>query len=267
MLIWWKSGGKMTLLEVNGVRLETARFGTPAPGRPTLVFLHHGLGCVALWRDFPERLAAATGCPAFVYSRHGHGGSDPLPPGFKRPIDYIQREALSGLPRVLSAAGIDDMILVGHSDGASMSLVYAASGAPGVRGVIVEAAHMNCETETSDAIVQARDEFENGDLRERLARRHGDNVDGAFYGWCDGWLQPGFEDWNIEDHVPNVICPVLAIRGRHDVYGTGHQLDRLRELARCPLTALSPDCGHDPHIELPDEMLAVMSAFVADLVD
>ncbi len=256
----------MALLEVNGVGLETARFGDAHPRRPTLVFLHHGLGCVTLWRDFPERLAAATGCPAFVYSRRGHGGSDPLPPAIRRPIDYIQKEALEGLPQVLAAAAIDDMILVGHSDGASMSLVYAASGAHGVRGVIVEAAHMNCETATRDAIVEARKDFEHGDLRERLERHHGDNVDGAFHGWCDGWLQPGFEDWNIEDHVANVTCPVLAIRGRHDVYGSGHQLDRLRELARCPLTSLSPDCGHDPHIELADEMLVVMGDFIADLV-
>jgi pimeloyl-ACP methyl ester carboxylesterase len=252
----------MPFLDVDGHRLEYARFGDADAERPTLVFLHHGLGCVALWRDFPERLSRMTECPTFVYSRIGYGKSDPVPPPWLRQVNYIQDDALHTFPRVLGAAGIDDMILIGHSDGASMALVYAASGAPGVRAVIVEAAHMNAESATLAAIAQAREDFENGDLRERLKKYHGDNVDGAFYGWCESWLQPGYRFWNIEDDVPNVTCPVLAIRGVHDVYGTQAQLERLRELAKCPLTTLAPDCGHDPHIEKPQAMLDAMTSFV-----
>ncbi|MCP4328251.1 MAG: alpha/beta hydrolase [Alphaproteobacteria bacterium] len=218
-----------------------------------------------MWRDFPQRLSQATECPAFVYSRLGYGTSDPAPKPWRRQINYIQDDALSTFPKVLDAASIDDMVLIGHSDGASMALVYAASGATGVRGVIVEAAHMNAEPATLNAIAEARDAFEKQDLREKLQRHHGENVDGAFYGWNESWLQAGYENWNIEEHVPKVRCPILAIRGRHDVYGTGAQLERLCALARCPLTALSPDCGHDPHIELADEMLSVMAAFIVDL--
>jgi pimeloyl-ACP methyl ester carboxylesterase len=265
-----KSGDHpMTFLTIDGRKIETAYWdnvqdyvrSTDVPKKPTLVFLHHGLGCVSTWRKFPERLSAETGCPAFAYSRLSYGKSEPEDP--PRPVAYQADQGKDVLPKILEAAGIDDFILIGHSDGGSSSLVYAGSVKKGLRGAIVEAAHVFCEPTHQSAIAETRKTFETTDLREKLARHHGENIDRAFYNWSDQWLTPEFLDWSIADYIPAIECPVLAIRGKHDVYGTRAQMETLKELATCPLETLEPDCGHEPHGEIADEMIDVMARFVA----
>ena len=194
-------------IEVLGQRLECAWLG-PKPsndpdGPPTLVFLHEGLGCVALWRDFPEQLVAATGLSGFVYSRQGYGGSEPCE--LPRPITYMHDEGLQVLPALLAAAGIKRAILVGHSDGASIALIYAGgTPSPGLLGIILEAPHVFMEDCNTDAIAQVREAYVKTDLRARLGKYHGDNVDCAFRGWSEPWLGEGFATWNLEEYLPNI---------------------------------------------------------------
>ncbi|HUT49678.1 MAG TPA: alpha/beta fold hydrolase [Alphaproteobacteria bacterium] len=273
----------MAMLQAHGCELEYEWVGERMPGRPTLVFLHQGLGSVALWRGFPAKLAAATGCQAFVYSREGHAGSDTCT--WPRPLDFMQIEGRDRLPQVLAAAGIDEFILIGHSDGGTIALVYAAEVKTGLRGVIAEAPHVFAERATLDQIRHTRATYETDatdgtdetanepknetgeipGLRAKLKRYHGRNVDSAFYGWAASWLQPGFENFSIEEMIPSIEVPVLAILGSRDEYGTMAQLDRLQKRARCPLEISSPDCGHTPHEEREQETLALMADFVARL--
>jgi len=253
----------MAILQAHGCDIEYEWVGERVAGRPTLVFVHQGLGSVGLWRDFPARLAAATGCPAFLYSREGYGGSSTC--AWPRPRDFMQIEGRDRLPEVLAAAGIDDFILLGHSDGGTIALVYAAEVRTGLRGLIVEAFHVFVEAVTLDGIRRARESYEQGDLREKLERHHGTNVDSAFYGWAASWLQPGMDAFSIADMLPRIEAPVLGILGTRDDYGTTAQLDSLAEGVRAPLELASPDCGHSPHEELEAEMLALMAGFVARL--
>lgn len=253
----------MPMLQAHGCRIEYEWVGERTPGRPTLVFLHQGLGCVGLWRDFPAKLSQATGCPGFMYSREGYGGSSTST--WPRSRDFMQIEGRDRLPLILEAAGIDDFILIGHSDGGTVALVYAAEVGTGMRGLIVEAFHVFVEDVTLAGIRQAREAYEKGDLREKLQRYHGDNVDSAFYSWAASWLQPGMEAFSIEEMIPKIDAPMLAILGTQDDYGTTAQLDCLAKRARCPLELLSPECGHAPHEEMEPEMLALMSDFVARL--
>ena len=178
-------------LLVDDQRLEVRRIGSPSHRTPTLVFLHEGLGSVALWKDFPDRLAGAIGWPALVYSRRGYGGSDPAP--LPRPITFLEDEAIAVLPRLLDAAGVGDAVLVGHSDGASIALIHAATFPPPPRGpvraVIAEAPHVFVEEVTLASIRRAGDAYRRGDLRRRLERYHAD-VDAAFWGFHDVWLDP-----------------------------------------------------------------------------
>ena len=231
------------------------------PAHPALVLLHEGLGCVALWRDFPDRLAAVTGRTVFVYSRFGYGGSDaePLP----WPLDYMQREGRDGLPMVLAAAGIGDCVLIGHSDGASIALVHAATrGQASVRGTVVMAPHVFAEACGLDSIRLVREQFEQG-LREKLARYHGANVDCAFRGWCDSWLHPDFLHWNLQAFLPDITAPVLQIQGMEDQYGTAAQLDAIAAGVRGPChTHLLEDCRHAPQFEQPERTLALIDDFI-----
>ncbi|MFN3398696.1 MAG: alpha/beta fold hydrolase, partial [Ferrovibrio sp.] len=162
---------------------------------PVLVFLHEGLGCVALWKDFPDQLAQATGLPALVYSRIGYGGSSAC--ALPRPITYMHDEGETGLPDLLTALGIQSHILIGHSDGASIALIYAGKDRDGLKGVAVMAPHVFCEDISVRSIRAADKAYAEGDLKARLAKYHGDNVDCAFRGWCDSWLNPDFHHWNI----------------------------------------------------------------------
>lgn len=250
-------------LRVGEAALETLFI----PGRPdaaTLVLLHEGLGCVELWRDFPARLAARTGCAVFAWSRPGYGNSSPR--ALPWPLDYMQREGLA-LPALLDAAGIGDCILAGHSDGASIALV-AAGGTrdPRIRGLVVMAPHVFVEESGLNSIRAAQEAFVHGSLRQRLQKYHGVNVDCAFKGWAESWLHPAFVDWNIETFLPGIRVPLVQIQGRDDQYGTGAQLDAIARQSSGPVaTHVLEDCRHAPHAEQREITLGLIAAFAAEL--
>jgi pimeloyl-ACP methyl ester carboxylesterase len=252
-------------LVVGGHRLEVAWHGPPPAAAPTLVFLHEGLGSVSAWRDFPARVASATGLGALVYSRLGYGASDPVT--LPRPLTYMHDEALAVLPQVLDVAGIRDCVLFGHSDGGSIALVFAASGLPQserVLSLVLEAPHVFVEDISVKSIAAARVAYETGDLRSRLARHHGANVEGAFRGWNDAWLDPAFRRWNIEEYLSRVRVPSLVIQGEDDAYGTLAQVDAIARGSAGPVTRLVlPRCGHAPHRDRPEEVVAAVAGFVA----
>jgi pimeloyl-ACP methyl ester carboxylesterase len=253
----------MPFLAVNGRRLEYEMNGAARPGMPTLVLLHEGLGSVALWRDFPARLAAATGCATLTYSRLGYGRSDRL--AAPRAVGYMHEEALETLPAVLAELAVDDPILVGHSDGASIALIHAGAGRWKVRGLILEAPHVFVEEVTVASIAAAKEAWQTTDLRQRLARYH-DDVDGAFMGWNDIWLHPDFRAWTIEDVLPRIACPLLLIQGADDEYGTPAQLRAIERQVRGPVEALLlPQCKHSPHRDQAEATLEAMSRFIATL--
>jgi pimeloyl-ACP methyl ester carboxylesterase len=229
---------------------------------PALVFLHEGLGSVAMWRDFPGRVAAATGRRTLVYSRAGYGRSAPLTAP-RRP-DYMHREALEALPALRTARGLADPVLIGHSDGASIALIHAGAGHR-VSGIVAMAPHVFVEDVTIRSIEAAREAWRTTDLRARLQRYH-DDVDGAFRGWNDAWLDPAFRDWNIETYLSTIACPVLAIQGRDDEYGTMAQLDAIERQVRGPVRRLELDnCRHSPHRDQPEATLAAITGFVASI--
>ena len=261
-------------IEAAGQRLECQWLG-PAPSRdaegpPTLVFLHEGLGCVALWRDFPAKLVAATGLGGFVYSRQGYGGSEPCQ--LPRPITYMHDEGLTVLPALLAAAGIKRAILVGHSDGASISLIYAGgTPAPGLMGMILEAPHVFMEDTNAAAIQVMRETFETTDLRQRMAKYHGGNVDCAFRGWSEPWLGDGFTSWNLEEYLPPICAersvPTLVIQGAEDEYGTIAQCQAIEQgIGAQASTLYLPDCGHAPHQERPGQTLEAMADHIQGII-
>ena len=247
-------------------RIEYRLIGELDPASPALVFLHEGLGCTALWRDFPDRLCAATGLAGLVYSRQGYGGSDPC--DLPRPLDYMEREACDVLPEVLAHFDIRKFILVGHSDGASIALIY--TGLPDVKpaeGIIVMAPHVYVEDVSIAGIRAAKAAYEQGDLKRRLEKFHGNNTDCAFRGWNDAWLNPAFLKWNIERFLPFCTIPVLAIQGRDDNYGTLAQIETIKAAVSGSFDALILEkCGHGPWQEKPDEVLAASAHFIAGLV-
>lgn len=228
--------------------------------RPTLVFLHDSLGCITVWRDFPERLAAALGCDALVYDRRGYGASSPFGPAPRAP-GYLEDEA-DVLARVLDACGVQEAVLFGHSDGGSIALIHA--GHHPVTGLALLAPHVIVEDITVAAIRETRARFVDGDLRPRLQRHHAD-VDAAFWGWCDVWLDPGFRDWTLEPDAEQVRCPTLLIQGEDDPYGTLDQLDRIQARVRGPVERLVVPGGHSPHVEAADAVVAAIAAFAAEL--
>ncbi len=260
------AGERRGHLPLDGARLEYRWIPAARSAGPALVLLHEGLGCVDIWRDFPDRLAAATGRAAFAYSRAGYGRSSPA--ALPRPLRYMQDEALLVLPRLLDEAGLEDVVLVGHSDGGSIALVHAGGADPRgrVRGVATLAPHVFCEELSVASIRRAREAYRTGDLRARLARLHGENVDCAFWGWNDAWLDPGFMAWSIEEWLPRIEVPVLVVQGREDQYGTEEQYRRIREACRGPVEVVVLEgCGHSPHRERPGETLAAVAAFVGRL--
>lgn len=246
---------------IDGGSLETRLWGDPSDQAPTIVLLHEGLGSISLWRDFPAKLAAATGCAVFAYSRFGYGQSDPVT--LPRPLRYMHDEALDVLPRVLAAAGLGRVILLGHSDGGSIALIHAG-GAQNfmLRGIILIAPHLFVEDVSITSIEAARIAFETTDLRARLARHHR-NPDNAFRGWNGAWLNPDFRAWRIDDYVPTIRVPVLAIQGTDDEYGTPAQLDPLVADAYCPVaTHLIEGARHAPHLSHEAVVLGLVREFV-----
>lgn len=255
--------GRTGRLDVGGVQLEYVWFG-PGPERsPTLVLLHEGLGCAALWKGFPERVAEATGLGVMAYSRKGYGGSDPVE--VPRPLTYMHEEGLDVLPDVLDAAGIGSAILVGHSDGASIALINAGGRQdPRVLGLVLMAPHVFNEELSVRSIRKAKEAYETGQLREQLARWHGDNVDCAFWGWNRAWLDPGFLEWNIEEYLPSIEIPCLVIQGEDDQYGTIEQVEAIRRQVAGPVEVMMlPDCRHSVFRDQPDATLDAIARFAA----
>ena len=249
----------MPRVQAAGRSLNYEWTGGGSDARPVLVFLHEGLGSIRQWRDFPAQVAEATGCRALVYDRYGYGDSDIL--DHKRTVHFMHDEALRSLPEVLSQLKIENPILVGHSDGASIALIHAGAGFK-VKAVAAMAPHVFIEPVCLSSIRKAAATFESTDLKDRLGKYHRD-ARKTFYGWADVWLDPGFAGWDIrDDYLPKIGCPVLAIQGENDEYGTMAQLD---EIARCvkgsELLKLA-DCGHSPFRDQPGPVLDALGRFV-----
>lgn len=246
---------------VGGHRLEYRLLpGDGAPGRPTLVMLHEGLGSVATWRDAPAALAARTGCSVLVYSRYGYGASDAL--SGTRPPDFMKTEARVVLPEVLRALAPGEVVLVGHSDGATIALEYLASGGAARAGIVV-APHVVDEEQTWRPIERLVAAWGRDGLREKLARYHAD-PDGAFRGWSEAWLAPAMRQWDLVRRLAAIRVPLLAIQGEADIYGSMVHVQSIAAAAGGPVTlATLPGCGHDPFREQPDRTLALCAAFVA----
>jgi pimeloyl-ACP methyl ester carboxylesterase len=232
--------------------------------RTTLVFLHEGLGCIEMWRDFPQKLCDATMCEGLIYDRTAYGKSSPWPndPG----VHYMEIEADEILPKLLAVAGIDDCVLIGHSDGGTIALNYAANDPEPLRAVATLAAHAINEPICLEGVAQAQAAFAKGKLRQRLLKYQGENVDRAFHLWADAWASPGFEPMEADRRLPGVQVPVQAIQGEDDPYGTELQLGIIAgKVGGYCETRLIPDCGHSPHLDRPAQILSEIARFVAPL--
>ena len=256
----------MKFCTVQGHRLEYVRLPSshPRENGPAIVFLHEGLGSVSMWRDFPQQVADATGCEAVVYSRYGYGRSDPLRE--KRRPDFMHDEALKALPEFLDRLGLKRPVLFGHSDGGSIALIHAGGSARPLTAVMVMAPHVMVEDISVRSIEQAREVYRSTDLRQRLAKYHED-PDSAFRGWNDIWLDPAFRDWNIEEYLPRTDCPVLAIQGEDDEYGTMEQIERIGRQARDVELVKLADCRHSPHKDQPRAVIDAVAEFIGRLLD
>ena len=236
-----------------------------AERRPTLVFLHDSLGCITVWRDFPDRLVAALGAAALVYDRRGYGRSSAFAPQRRTPT-YLEDEA-DVLIAVLDACEVSDAVLFGHSDGGSIALVAAARQPERIRAIVTEGAHVFVEEVTLAGIRGARETLRTTDLRERLLRHHGDRTDAVTSAWIDVWLSPEFRDWNIERYLRDIACPVLALQGVDDEYGTPDQVRAIVDgVAGVSRSHLIPGVGHTPHRAAADDVLHVTTAFLAETV-
>lgn len=248
-------------LSINGSDLEYRMIGPAPEAAPTIVMLHEGLGAAKLWGDFPDKLAAATGCGVFVYSRAGYGASSPVT--LPRKPDYMHVEALEVLPKLLNAIGFRRGLLLGHSDGASIAAIYAGGIQDHrVRGVALIAPHFIVEDVGLASIAATKTVYEQGDLKTKLARWHND-VDSTFYGWNDAWLDPVFRDWDISEYLAYIRVPVAIVQGIDDQYGTMRQIEIAQEECYCPVdVTMVAGAGHSPHREAPEVTLAAVSEFV-----
>lgn len=250
----------MKHIPVNGLRLEYRDFPAAAEGLPTLLLLHEGLGCVAMWRDFPDKLAAATGCRVIVWSRPGYGGSQPY--AERRQVGYMHREAEASLPALLTALNVERPLLIGHSDGGSIALIFAGAFPDVPLGIAVLAPHEFVEEVTLAGIRSARAVWENTDWPKKLGRYHLD-APRVFADWNDTWLAPPFRDWNIEAYLPKIRCPVLAIQGEDDEYATLRQIEVIAENVPGTQLLKLPDCGHTPQRDQELTVLAALVEFVS----
>ncbi len=247
------------------VSMEYQWIGREKKTEPLIIFLHEGLGSVAMWKDFPQRLCEAAGCRGLVYSRPGYGRSTPRAAEEAWGLDFMHRQAQEVLPALLQVVGIDAAIdrpwLLGHSDGGSMALLYAAQYPQRIAGAIVLAPHILVEDLSVSSIEKARTAYLQADLRQRLARHH-DDPDSAFWGWNNIWLKPAFKHWSIEKELSAIRCPLLAVQGLDDEYGT---LAQVRGIARqVPQTELLElaDCGHSPHRDQAEQLITRITAFI-----
>ena len=246
-------------LELEYVRLSRNNSG------PLLVFLHEGLGSVALWRTFPQTLCDATGCRGLVYSRAGYGRSSPLWPSRNWPVEFMHVEGRELLPKLLAAVDIDTVadppVLVGHSDGASIALIHAASFPDRVSGIVAMAPHIFVEPLTIEGIVKTRDKFVTTDLPARLGKYHRDIQD-VFWGWANVWLRPEFKSWNIQPLLGGLQCPLLLIQGSGDDYGTMAQIDGIVAQVATATAIKITACGHSPHVDQPAAVLEAIGRFL-----
>jgi pimeloyl-ACP methyl ester carboxylesterase len=252
-------------LTLEGKRLEAAWWGPPPAEAPTIVLLHEGLGSVGLWRDFPARLAQATGLGIFAFSRFGYGRSDSVP--LPRPLDYMQREARDVLPRVLDQAGIGPCVLLGHSDGATIAALYSARVKDErVRGLILIAPHFFVEKQSLQAIAAIRREYEMTRLRDRLARHH-DDPDAAFLGWAEAWLDPRFPHvLDLSADLPAIDVPVLILQGDADPYGTDAHARMAERLCAGPVRTVLLGASHAPHVEARARTLGEVVKFAGEVL-
>jgi pimeloyl-ACP methyl ester carboxylesterase len=276
----------MPIIRIADKNLEYVWHGPAPEEAPTLVLLHEGLGCVEMWRDFPERLSAQTGCGALVYSRAGYGKSDPVEGPWS--VRFMHEEALAVLPKVLDAFAVREAILVGHSDGGSIGIIHAGGVRdPRVLGLILEAPHVLVEEVGLKSIREIAELYREGgagrmpanrpqdagapvgapSFKQRLARYHGAQVDKIFWGWNEVWLNPAFRSWNIEEYLPGIKVPVLLIQGEDDQYGTREQLRRIEAGCQGSVrTVMLEACGHSPHLDQPERALDVMKEFVEEVL-
>jgi pimeloyl-ACP methyl ester carboxylesterase len=249
-------------VSVQGRSLEVQRISGRSRQTPELVFLHEGLGSVSHWRDFPARVADTTGSPVTVYSRYGCGNSDLLTE--PRAVSYMHDEALHALPDLLAQLHIENPILVGHSDGASIALIYAGAH-DRVRGMVLLAPHVFVEEPSVASIAEAKTSFESTDLAEKLARHHRDAAR-TFWGWNDIWLHPDFRRWNIEEFLPRITCPILAIQGLDDQYGTMAQVQAIVRQSGGPVEILPlAECRHSPQRDQAEATVVAIAKFVKQI--
>ena len=246
------------------LRLELAWVGVPDSPHPVVVFLHEGLGSIALWKDFPDQFCRAHGLTGLVFSRYGYGHSTPRPLDAPLPPDFLERQAWEVLPQLFDRLRLDRPWLLGHSDGASIALLHAARYSGQLSGVAVMAPHVMVEDVALASIRAAREAFLEGPLRERLARYHGD-VDSAFWGWNGIWLDPAFRGWDMRAILPNITVPVLAIQGEGDEYGTLEQVETIGRLAPQAKVLVLPHCGHSPHRDQPGRVIEAAGRFMRGL--
>ncbi|GGC97802.1 alpha/beta fold hydrolase [Undibacterium terreum] len=228
------------------IQLEYQWVGVKKSDQPVVVFLHEGLGSVSLWKDFPEQFCSRNGFSGLVFSRYAYGRSTARPAAERFPVDFMQRQAFEVLPLFFKKIGLEKPWLFGHSDGGSIALLYAARYPDMVSGIVVVAPHIFVEDMTVAAIGVARETYLQQGLRERLARHH-DDVDSAFWGWNDVWLDPEFRSWNIEAYLPSIACPMLAVQGEDDEYGTLAQITGIQDQVAQAVLQVIPQCGHSPH--------------------
>ena len=247
-------------LDVGGHRLEVLRIRGGREYAPELVLLHEGLGSVSHWKDFPIQLAEATGCPVTVYSRYGSGNSDLLDE--LRDVRYMHDEAFQALPDLLAQLEIENPILVGHSDGGSIAIIYAGAH-DRVRGLVLLAPHVFVEDLSVASIAEAKVTFETTDLAQKLARYHRDAAR-TFWGWNDIWLHPEFRKWNIEEYLPRIRCPILVMQGLEDQYGTMAQVEAIRRQSGGPVDVLAlENCWHSPQRDQPEKVLEAIGKFIS----
>jgi pimeloyl-ACP methyl ester carboxylesterase len=251
------------------VRIEAQWVGSADLDRPLIVFLHEGLGSVAMWKDFPQQLCEAANCRGLDYSRPGYGRSTPRESEEAWQPDFMHRQAFEVLPAFFKALGIDTAanppLLYGHSDGGSIALLFAARYPDNTLATIAVAPHIFVEDVSISSIGQARRAYQTSDLRGKLARYH-DDVDSAFWGWNDIWLKPAFRHWNLTQAIKTITCPLLAVQGVDDEYGTLEQIRGIKRLL--PQTQLLeiPNCGHSPHRDQPDALINASCAFISSFI-
>jgi len=247
------------------LRLEYQWVGAKRSEFPVIVFLHEGLGSIALWKDFPETFCRTNGFTGLVFSRYGYGHSTPRPTDEKWPVSFMHEQAYQVLPALFSHLGIMRPWLFGHSDGASIALLYASRFSQQLSGVIVAAPHIFVEDITIDSIRAVREVYLTQDLRTKLGRHHAD-FDSAFWGWNNIWLDPAFGAWNIEQELTTITCPILAIQGEDDEYGTLEQIYGIQRKIPAAQIVVLTQCGHSPHRDQPDALSREVAHFITDRI-